>query len=171
MTSKLVDMVTPPSRRVLVTVDGVGFAELRVRTRDVWVARLRASRLDRRLGKGEPPESSIALALRAQRLVRPAARRELARTLLRLLALAAGPPTATVTVRVSRCRVRAAASELYRLVDRLVAGGPVSAYGVVQLKALLADGSGPLYHRDNPDDLGARLREVRASLDALRPVR
>jgi hypothetical protein len=164
MTSKLVYMVT---QTVLVTVTGIGLAERRIRARDVWGARLWAARLDRRLDAGEPPESSVALALRAQRLVRPAARSELARTLLRVLALAVGSTPTAAAVRVDRGRVRSAAAELQCLVDRLVTGGPVSAYGVVQLRSLLADGSGPLYCRANPDDLGARLRDVRAALDVL----
>jgi hypothetical protein len=163
-------MVTPTDRRVMVTVTGVGLVERKVRARDVWAARLRASRLDRRLGAGEPPESSALLAVRAQWLVRPAACRALARTLVRVLALAAGPSRATAPVRVSRRRVRAAAPELHGLVDRLLAGGPVSAYGIAQLRALLADGSGPVYHGGCPDDLAARLRDARAALDALGPV-
>jgi hypothetical protein len=170
MTSKLVYMVTLTSRRVLVSVGGAGFAERKVRARDVWGARLHASRLDRRLGAGEPPESSAMLAVRAQWLVRPAACRELARTVLRVLALASEPSRARVMVRVSRHRVRAAAPELHALVDRLLAGGPVSAYGVARLRALLADGSGPIYHGERPDDLAARLRDVRAALDVPGPV-
>jgi hypothetical protein len=170
VTSKLVCMVTPTDRQVLVTVTGVGLAERKVRARDVWGARLRASRLDRRLGTGEPPESSALLAVRAQWLVRPAACRALARTLLRVLALAAGPSGATATVRVSRHRVRAAAPELHALVARLLAGGPVSAYGIARLRALLTDGSGPMYHGGCPDDLAARLRDVRAALDVPGPM-
>ena len=154
----------------MVTVTGVGLVERKVRARDVWAARLGASRLDRRLGAGEPPESSALLAVRAQWLVRPAACRALARTLVRVLALAAGPSRATAPVRVSHRRVRAAAPELHGLVDRLLAGGPVSAYGIAQLRALLADGSGPVYHGGCPDDLAARLRDARAALDALGPV-
>lgn len=171
MTIKLSNMVTPKDRLVLVTVDGVGLAERTVRTRDVWAARLQASRLDRLLGAGEPPESSALLAVRARWLVRPATCRELAGTLLRVLALTTTPPGATATVRVSRHHVRAAATELRVLVDRLLMGGPVSAYGVARLRTLLADGSGPVYHRDSPDDLAARLRDVHAALDAVGPMR
>ncbi len=161
-------MVT--QQTVLVSVPGTGLAECRIRARDVWRAQLWAARLDRLLAGGEASESSVALALRAQRLVRPVARMELARALLRLLALAVGPPQATAPARVDRRRVRSAEAELHVLVDRLVAGGPVSAYGIAQLRGLLADGSSPLYHRANPDDLGARLRDVRAALDVLDPA-
>ena len=167
MTIKLVSMVTPTDRHVLVTVDGLGLAERKVRTRDVWAARLHASRLDRRLGAGEPPESSAVLAARAQWLVRPATCRELAGTLLRLLALTTAPPGPTATVRVSRHHVQAAAFELRVLVDRLLTGGPVSACGVARLRTLLADGTGPVYHRGSPDDLADRFRDVYAALDAV----
>jgi hypothetical protein len=163
-------MVTPMGRRVLVAVEGFGLAERTVRARDVWAARLCASRLDRRLGAGEPPESSALLAVRAQWLVRPAVCRELAGTLLRILALTTTPPSATAPVRVSRSHVRAAALELRGLVDRLLAGGPVSACGVARLRALLVDGGGPVYHRGSPDDLADRLRDVRAALDAVGPM-
>jgi hypothetical protein len=168
VTVKLCCVVTP--KTVLVTGSGGGLAEQKVRARDVWAARLRASRLDRLLGAGEPPESSAVLAVRAQWLVRPAACRELAGTLQRVLALTDGPPRAITAVRVSRRHVRAAAPELQGLVDRLIAGGPVSACGVARLRALLADGSGPVYHRRSPDDLADRLREVRAALDAFGPM-
>jgi hypothetical protein len=163
-------MVMPRYRRVLVTVNGVGLTERKVRVRDVWTAHLRASRLDRRLGAGEPPESDTLLAIRAQWLVRPAACRELARTLLRLLALAAVPPRANEMVPVSRRHVRAAAPELRGLVNRLMADGPVSVCGVARLRALLADGSGPVHHARCPDDLADRLRDVRAALDVLGAV-
>jgi hypothetical protein len=168
MTSKLVCMVTP--RAVLVTESGGGLAERKVRARDVWATRLRAAQLDRRLGAGEPPESTVLLAVRAQWLVRPATCGELARTLLRVLALTSAPPRAMATVRVSRRHVRAAAPELQGVVDRLLAGGPVSACGVARLRALLVDGSGPVYNVRCPDDLADRLRGVRTALDAFGPL-
>jgi hypothetical protein len=166
MTSKLGYMVTAP---VLVTVPGVGLTEHRVRVRDVWEAHLCASRLDRRLRAGEPPESSAVLAVRARWLVRPAACRELAHTLLRLLALSATPPRATAPVRVSKRQLGEAVPELNALAGRLLGGGPVSAYGVAQLRALLSDGSGPVYHRACSDDLADRLRLVQAALDVPGP--
>jgi hypothetical protein len=183
MTSKLSFMVTQAwmgtlgvltrsrrraPERVLVTLNGAGLVEHRVRARDELVVRLRAPQLDRGLCRGEPPETSVALALRAQRLVRPAARRDLARTLRRAMVLADHPPSRT-GVRACRSHVRATNQELRDLCDRLLAGGPVSAYGVAQLRALLADGCGPLYQRRSSDDLGARLRRALAALDVLGP--
>jgi len=69
------------SARVLVTRNGAGITEHRVRVWDELGVRLRAQRLDRQLCRGESPESSVALALRAERLVQPRARKDLAGTL------------------------------------------------------------------------------------------
>ena len=49
------------------------------RRRDRWLARVRASSLDRQLAAGCPAGSSRLLALRAREIVSPAGRRELAR--------------------------------------------------------------------------------------------
>ena len=57
----------------------------RVRLRDRVQARLRANRLDRALAEGVPPERSVALALRARRLVEPAVATTLARAIQRVL--------------------------------------------------------------------------------------
>jgi len=155
--------------RVLVALSGEGIVERGIRVRDRLEARLRAAQLDRRLARGESAESSVALALRAARLVRPAARRDLARTVWRVMALAQRPPSVRTAVRVCRPHVRAANQELLDIGERLVASGPVSAYGVARLRALLADGAGPLYQPGSPDHLGALLHQVRAALDVLTP--
>jgi len=60
----------------------------------------------------------------------------------------------------------AALAEL-ELARRLLAAGPVSAQGVAQARALLADATSPIYHRASPDDLRTR---VLAAADALSPV-
>ncbi len=70
-------------------------------------------------------------------------------------------------VPICRDRVRESAEELEDLIRRLLAHGPVAARGVALASALLRDGSGPLYHRANPDDLRARVREAVTALDPL----
>ena len=95
-------------------------------------ARVRATRLDRYLAAGVSPDSSAALALRAQALVRPSMRRALARGVQRLLAEAASeaPPRcigARVWVRPER--ILRVADELRLLIDHLLTPGPVSARG------------------------------------------
>jgi len=156
------------SARVLVTRNGAGITEHRVRVWHELGVRLRAQRLDRQLCRGESPESSVALALRAERLVQPRARKNLAGTLRRAMILADHPPS-KIGVHLCGSHVRAANQELRDLCDRLLNGGPVSAYGVAQLRAILADGCGPLYQRNSPDDLGARLRRALCALDVLGP--
>jgi hypothetical protein len=168
VTVKLLEMVT--QGRVVIEVPDAGFTERPVRVWDVLVARLGGSWLDRRLAAGEPPEASRALAVRAQCLVRPMARRELAGTLHRLIALADAGPSLIRSVPLHRPQVRAAARELAALADRVERGGPVSAYGLAQLRSLLADGGGPLYRCALPHELPNRVRAVRAAMDILGPT-
>jgi len=155
------------ARVLVISADG-RLVDHRVRTLDRMLARVRAHGLDRRLSLGEPPESSLLLALRAVHLVGPRSRRELARTVRRVIELSNQPRWASHVPFCYR-HVRAALPELAGLHDRLVAPGPVSGHGVAQLRALLSDGGGPLYRSSSRDDLGAQLRGVRAALDTLLP--
>jgi len=128
-------------------------------------ARLGGFRLDRALADGASPEASVELALRARLLVRPRHRRDLARGVSRVLAAARRPPTAArPPVPVCRDRVRACEDEFARLIGRLQGAGPVSVRGVAKADLLLADASGPLYHRSSPDDLRARVRDAAEAL-------
>src|SRR5258708_30899598 len=68
-----------------------------VRLWDRLLARLRASRLDRDLADGASPDATVALALRAQRLVRPRTRRDVARGAQRVPAAATQAPAAHPT--------------------------------------------------------------------------
>ncbi|HEX4246364.1 MAG TPA: hypothetical protein VH008_00745, partial [Pseudonocardia sp.] len=145
--------------RVLVVSASDGLVSRRVRVRDRLVARVRACGLDQRLCRGEPPESSVPLALRAVHLVGTGSRGGLARTVRHLLDLT-GQPRWSSHVPVCYRNVRAAVRELEALHVRLEAPGPVSAYGIARLRALLTDGGGPLYHGSNRDDLADRLRDV-----------
>lgn len=125
-------------------------------------------RLDEQLAGGASPEASVELALRAQLLVRPRHRRELARSVARLLSTPQRSPYGgRPPVPVCRDRVRACEDEIGELVARLQANGPIPARGVAKAGLLMADGSGPLYRRASRDDLRARLREA---ADALIPA-
>lgn len=138
-----------------------------VRPWDRLLVRLRASRLDRDLAGGASPEATVALALRAQMLVRVPARRELARSAHRVLATAMQAPAAgRLPVPVCRDRVRDCSEEFGELIRRLVAAGPVPARGVAKARVLLTDAGGPLYHRASADDLGARVRDAADALSA-----
>ncbi len=159
---------------------------------DQLMARVRASRLDRELAGGASPDATVALALRAQTLVRAQTRRDVARGAQRVLATAmqapaaGGPPApgagrprvpaagrarvpaaGRAQVPICRDRVRDSAGEFGDLIRRLLAGGPVAARGVALASVLLSDGSGPLYHRATADDVRARVREA---LNALGPT-
>ena len=140
----------------------------RARAWDRLLMRLRGFRLDQELARGASPEASVELALRAQLLVRPRHRRELARSMGRLLSAAQGPPCGgRLPVPVCRDQVREGADELGELIGRLRARGPVAARGVAQASLLLADASGPLYRCSTRDDLRASVREA---ADALLPA-
>jgi hypothetical protein len=138
-----------------------------VRPRDRLLVRLHASRLDDDLAGGASPDATVTLALRAQMLVRGPARRDTARAAQRVLATAmhasgAGP----LPVPVCQDRVKDCSEEFAELIRRLVAAGPVSARGVARARVLLADASGPVYHRASTDDLRARVRDAADALSA-----
>jgi hypothetical protein len=127
-------------------------------------ARLRSFRLDQALADGASPDASVELALRARLLMRPQHRRNLARGVRRVLDTARPEPRVSHPVAVCRDRVRDCEDELAALIGRLQAAGPVSVRGVAKTDLLLADGSGPLYHRASRDDLCARIRDAADSL-------
>jgi hypothetical protein len=182
---------------------------------DRLMARVQASRLDSDLAGGASPDATAALALRAQSLISPRTRREMAKGAQRLLATAMQAPAnggsreaaadrlrvpaaarlrvpaaarlrvpATARLRVPAAarlrlpaarptvpicgdRVRESAEEFGALIRRLLADAPVAARGVALASALLSDGSGPIYHRANADDVRARVREAVDALDPL----
>lgn len=160
--------------------------------RDRLMARVRASRLDSDLASGASPDATVALALRAQTLIAPRTRREVAEGARRLLATAIQAPAAgrsqepsadglrvqaagrlrtqsarPLNVPVCGDRIRESAQELGDLIRRLLANAPVAPRGVALASAMLSDGSGPVYHRANADDMRSRIREA---IDALEPL-
>ncbi len=144
-----------------------GLTQPSVRARDrVW-ARLHSSRLDAALSSATAAESTVPLALHAQRLVGGPSRRMLVGAIDRLLGLAAGGRSVARGVPVCADRVQACSGDLRQIRDVLAASGPVAASGVAKLRVLLSDGSGPLYRRGCPDELSAHLREVREALDPM----
>ena len=122
----------------------------RERLRDQLAARVHKHRLDAALASGTPAETSAALTLRARRLTDISFRRELARTVRRVLRDAeAGAPPSRVRIHPQSARVVAAADALGDLADALAEPKPVSARGVAQALILLTDGTRPLFNRDN----------------------
>ncbi len=136
----------------------------RVRTR-LWT-HLHASRLDRALAAGASPDSSAPLSLRAGELIGATARRDLARTVRRLVD-DARQPFIPISSGVPLCRRKVLASReaLSELADRLTSGEPVEARGVAQVRLLLTAGDGPLYHRPAADDLEPAVQAALAALE------
>lgn len=100
-------------------------------------------------------------------LVRGPARRDLARSASRVLAAAMqGPAAGRLPVPVCRDRVRDCSAEFGELIRRLLAAGPVPALGIAKARVLLADASGPLYHRASAGDLRASVRDAADALGA-----
>jgi hypothetical protein len=142
------------------------------------LARALAGRLDRRLADGAQPESNAVLAARAMFLTSTAYRRALATALRRLLAASVSADTrprlavARSSVGAARQphvplrqdRIAMSASGLAGLAGFLAGPGPVPARGVAMVSQLLADGGGPLYRKDNPDDLAALVERASQAL-------
>ena len=138
-----------------------------VRPWDRLLVRWHACRLDRDLAGGTSPDATIPLALRAQLLVRGPTRRDLARSASRVLAAAMQAPGAgRLPVPVCRDQVRDCSAEFGELIRRLLAGGPVPVQGVAMARILLADASGPLYHRAGAGELRASVRDAADALGA-----
>lgn len=127
---------------------------------------LHASQLDRALAAGASPDSSPALSLRAHALIGAPARRDLARSIRRLLEAARRPfDPLTPGIPICRRKALASADTLLALADRLTSGDPVDARGVAMLRLLLIDGGGPIHHRPAANDLESALAAVTAALE------
>lgn len=136
----------------------------RVRWRDRLTARLRAGALDAALVAGAPPETSVPLSLHAEHLCAPSHRRLLARSLRRLVAVSEAPATRRRSVPVNRAAVLRARGELESLADRLASAGPLDVRGVAKLRALLSDGTGPLYRPATAARLDRELVAIRSAI-------
>jgi hypothetical protein len=114
---------------------------------DRLVARLKSGRLDDELASGGLPQSSRLHAARADQLISPPFRTELADNWEQVLQIAAGkaPPGRGRFIR-HRDRIDEAEPQIRELISALRAPSPVSVRGVAAAKQLLTDGTGPLYN-------------------------
>jgi len=152
---------------IVVLDEGSGLGLRQVRWRDRLVEHARSSALDRELAAGASPESNVPLAVHAERLCRPAQRRQLACSLMRIAAAAEeGSSGRCLRAPVAGPAVRRARAELAAVAGRLGATGPVDVRGVARLRALLADGTGPLYRSAPPEQLRHELAAVLDALDS-----
>ena len=149
---------------LLITEDRAGFRAAKPALKNRLETWVRSSRLDTDLARGVPPESTAALAIHAERLTRPTACRQLARSLRRIAANDRPSPWCTPVVPLCHDEVRDALSELEALANRLAAAGPVSACGVAQVRVLLTDGMGPVYQQSRVH-LKARASQALAALN------
>ncbi len=142
----------------------------RVRLRDRLAGFLRANDLDRQLAEGIPPERSVALSLRAHRLLRPSTAAMLARGIRRVLDDIQFREPRGARMPVRRQAARAVAADLDRLARRLVAPQPIGVEGLARVRLLLSDGSGPLFSGRGREDLGAAVACALAGLDVGAPA-
>jgi hypothetical protein len=151
---------------IVVLQEGAGLGLRRVHWWDRLAARARASALDQQLAAGASPDTTVTVALHAGRLCRPAQRRLLARSISRIVKAADAPPGRRLRIPVSRVAVSQARAELAAVAGRLSASGPVDVHGVARVRALLSDGTGPLYQSAPPRRLQDELADVLAALDS-----
>ena len=151
---------------MLVERPGVGLVISRVSIWTRLAARLRFASLDEALADGAEPESRPALALRAQRLISPRMRRQLASSLRwyadqarrRRAQSRATFPAAAPPPHASGLHVAGAADELLKLADLLEGSEPVDARGVALACVLLTDGGSPLHRNLGAKRLAAMAR-------------
>lgn len=131
----------------------------------------RALSLDQALVNGASPDSSASLSLRAQSLLRPRRRIELAHRFRALLGAAGRPhhpfdPGLPVPSHV--LLVRELIDEVVEVLEGLDA---IDARGVARLELLLRDGGGPLYGAGaHPLELRRTLEQILSSLAFSPPI-
>jgi hypothetical protein len=159
---------------VLLDIVGHGPVPTAVGPRDRLRARWHGTRLDHELASGASPDSTVGRSLRAQSLVRLGTRRDLARSMQRVLAAATQRPVSgRLPAPVSRAPVAACAAEIEELISRLLAPGPVAARGVAQARLLLTEAGGPLYrvgYRVGAAELRVKVCDAAHALNALDPA-
>jgi hypothetical protein len=156
-------------RTVVLTLDGTTDAPIVHR---VWplarlASRCRKAKLDHALAGGAPPESSLALELRATALVSPKMRLDLRSDIETLVAVArrSAPQGSRWTI-LSPRRLRRVVDELERLAEALSAPGPVEVRGLAQTRVLLTDGCSPLY-RGGSEPVDDLREAIALAVDAL----
>jgi len=155
-------------RRTVIVDESTGrrWALARPRAWELLLVRWRARTLDTQLAAGLRVEGSRLRALRADLLVAPATRADLADCWQNLLDRAVQARTVTgPRVPLQRSRVRAADADIRRMIGALRASAPVPARGVAIASALLTDGTGPLYHAHSTQPLRAAVRDAIRELD------
>jgi hypothetical protein len=146
---------------VVADVAGRRWALARPRLWDRLLVRWRAPTLDAQLAAGHPVEADRRRAMRANLLVEPATRDEIADCWQDVLGRAARVRSVTdPRVPLQRLRVLAADADIRRMIVALRASAPVPARGVAIASMLLSDGTGPLYNAFSGLDLRVAVRDA-----------
>jgi hypothetical protein len=128
------------------------------------IARAMAGAFDRRVAVGVPAAPGSALAVHYHRLTSTAERETVARALRRIGRDARSPgPLMSSRIPLHLPNIAAAEDMIDAATLRLHSPRPVAARGMARLRALLADGAGPLYRYGRGDlvgRLGAALAEL-----------
>jgi hypothetical protein len=135
---------------------------------DRLLVRLFAARLDRELAAGRAPESSRLLTARAELLVSPPFRIELADNWDHLLDVAEGREAMSAQRRamLRRERITEAQPQIHELTALLRGLQPVPAHGMASAFMLLTDGTGPVYSPISTTVLSDAIANVIAELDS-----
>jgi hypothetical protein len=141
------------------------------RITDRALARMFCLRLDRQLASGHGPESGRLIAVRAQYLASPPARRALADDWEYLLDRAKHSPSPSLgRMALRRDRIVATEPELREMIACLRASLPVAATGIAAASLLLTDGAGPLHNPGAKPGLIDALRLAITQLDPSVPL-
>jgi hypothetical protein len=128
---------------------------------------LRRGTLDRQIASLWPYQSTAALALRAQQLAQPRTRRQVARTLRKIVEHAdrrtAGPVLSAVVV--APVAVRNAREPLLGLAERLEGPARLSPAGIARAQVLITDGLSPLFDPNSPRTATQAIYEVQDALE------
>jgi hypothetical protein len=127
-------------------------------------ALLRAHHLDRQLAVGVAAAAGSALAVHEARLMSVGEREAVARTLRRVVTeVRAGGGPMSSRAGLHTTNIEAAQDLIDAITLRLHSPRPVGARGMARLRAILSDGTGPMY-RYGRGDLGGRLGAALAAL-------
>jgi len=148
------------------------FATFHSRAVDRLLARLKSGRLDNELASGTLPQSSRLHAARADQLISPSFRTELAGNWEQILQIATGQAAHGRGRFVQhRDRISEAEPQIRELISTLRAPSPVSVRGVAAASQLLTDGTGPLYNPllTSKTVLGEAVTVAISLLDSVQP--
>jgi len=124
--------------------------------------------LDRQIACGHPYLSTPGLALRARQLAEPRTRRQVARTLRKIVEFADRRTSgrALSAVVVEPTAVRRARHPILGLAERLESPAKLNPAGVARAQVLITDGLSPLFDRNCPRTATQAIYEVQDALEA-----